>query len=380
MAKKDSISERSVTISQAVPLMEICIKAERPVFLWAGPGIGKSDIVRQIAESIVPTAKEAAAGLLPGVAVDVRLGQMMPTDIMGIPYYNKDTKTMEWARPGVLPSGKLCSEHKMVILFLDELNTAPATVQAAAYQLVLDRKTGSGFKLPDNVAIIAAGNRENDRGVTTRMPTPLANRFIHLKLRSNFDSWFDWAIKNDIHPDIVGYLSFAPQYLDQFDPANPDHAFATPRSWKFVDDIMQVPGVNDEQLAELVAGTVGEAVGIQFMAHRKIASSLPNPADVLSGDVVTSKIQEISAQYSLTISCCHLLKERQESGDLSSVELHKQADTLFKFMMSNFEVEMNVMGATVLLRKYKLPLQPTKLSTWNTWHAKYLKYLTKANL
>lgn len=378
MAKKINNSEdRSVTIAQALPLLEICIKAERPVFLWAGPGIGKSDIVRQLAESFLPTEEEAAAGLLPGIAVDVRLGQMMPTDIMGIPYYNKDSKTMEWARPGVLPSGKLCSEHKIVVLFLDELNTAPATVQAAAYQLVLDRKTGSGFKLPNNVAIIAAGNRENDRGVTTRMPTPLANRFIHLKLRSNWDSWFDWAIKNDIHPDIVGYLSFAPQYLDQFDPTNPDHAFATPRSWKFVNDIMQVPDVNDTQLADLVAGTVGEAVGIQFMAHRKIAADLPKPADVLSGVVSTTTTKEISAQYSLTISCCHLLKERLESGDASGGEFQKQVNTLFKFMMNNFETEMNVMGATVILRKYKMPIQPYEMPIWDTWQAKYLKYMTR---
>jgi len=372
---KNNTNERTVTITQLIPLLDICIKAGRSAFLWAGPGIGKSDVIHQIASRYLPTEEESAAGMLPGVAVDVRMGQMMPTDIMGIPYYDKETGTMKWAPPSILPSAEFCAKHKMVILFLDELNTSPAAVQAAAYQLVLDRKTGSGFKLADNVSVIGAGNRDTDRGVITRMPSPLANRFTHFKLRSNWESWFDWAILNNIHHDIVGYLNFAPQYLDQFDPKSPDHAFATPRSWKFVDDIMKVPGVTDEQLSELVAGTVGEGVAIQFMAHRKIAGLLPNPADILDGKIQTLATTEISAKYSLTISCCHLLKERVENKEINSAQLHTQVDRFFEFMMNNFEVEMNVMGASVLLKKYKIAVKPSNLKIWNTWNKKYIKYL-----
>ena len=272
MAKANTLTDRTITIAQAIPLIEILIHAQRPVFLWASPGIGKSDVVHQLAKSFKPTVEEAKAGMLPGIAVDMRLGQMMPTDVMGIPFFNKNgnggSGSMDWATPSILPSASLAAKHKIVILFLDELNTAAAAVQAAAYQLVLDRKTGSGYKLPANVAIVAAGNRESDRGVTTRMPTPLSNRFVHLKLRSNFDSWMDWAIDHDIHPDIVGYLNFSPQSLDMFNPTDPAHAFATPRTWAFVNDIMRSGEIAEVMLSELVAGTVGEGTAVGFMAHR----------------------------------------------------------------------------------------------------------------
>jgi len=125
-----------------------------------------------------------------------------------MPYYSANDNTMKWAPPVELPSEEFAKKFSTIYLFLDELNSAAPAVQAAAYQLILNRKVGT-YVLPDNVVIIAAGNREADKGVTYRMPAPLANRFVHLELAVDFNDWFEWAVANKIHKDVVGYLQFA---------------------------------------------------------------------------------------------------------------------------------------------------------------------------
>ncbi len=157
---------RTVTAVQARKSLLLAFKVQRPLFLWGPPGIGKSELVESITRE------------LGGLMIDLRLGQMEPTDIRGIPFYNKDLGKMDWAPPVELPDEELASQYPIVVLFLDELNSAPASVQSAAYQLILNRRIGK-FRLPNNVVMVAAGNRESDKGVTYRMPTPLANRFIH---------------------------------------------------------------------------------------------------------------------------------------------------------------------------------------------------------
>ena len=152
--------------------------------------------------------------------IDVRLSLWEPTDIKGIPYYAANDNSMQWAAPAELPTMELAKKHKWIILFLDEMNSAAPAVQAAAYQLILNRKVGQ-YTLPDNVLIVAAGNREADKGVTYRMPAPLANRFVHLELAVDFDDWFQWAVDNNQHKDVVGYLQFAKKDLYDFDPKSP---------------------------------------------------------------------------------------------------------------------------------------------------------------
>ena len=180
---------RQVTSSQARRSLLKAFKHQRPVFLWGPPGIGKSELVADIAEE------------LGGYMIDLRLGQMEPTDIRGIPFYNKDNGKMDWAEPIDLPSQELAAEFPIVVLFLDEMNSAAPSVQAAAYQLILNRRIGK-YVLPDNVVIVAAGNRESDKGVTYRMPTPLANRFVHQEMKCDFASWQEWAVNHNIHKDV----------------------------------------------------------------------------------------------------------------------------------------------------------------------------------
>lgn len=355
---------RTVTSSQARKSLLKAFAKQRPVFLWGPPGIGKSELVAEIAQE------------LGGHMIDLRLGQMEPTDIRGIPFYNKDSGKMDWAEPVDLPTEELAGQYPVVVLFLDELNSAAPSVQAAAYQLILNRRVGK-YVLPKNVVLVAAGNRESDKGVTYRMPTPLANRFVHQEMRVDFPSWQEWAVNNGIHADVVGYLSFAKQDLYDFDPKSASRAFATPRSWTFVSQFLEEDG-DEDTLMNLIAGTIGEGLAVKFMSHRKIAGRMPKPEDILAGKVKDLDVKEVSAMYSLVIGMCYELKGAIEKK-VPDKQFHEMADHFFAYMMKNFETELVVMGARIALTTYNLPFQPTKLKNFDEFHNRYGKYILQAS-
>ena len=348
---------RQVNINQASLIIQRAIGRKRPIMLWGAPGIGKSDLIRQI-------------GLLLGrKVIDIRLPLWEPTDMKGIPFYNPKTNKMEWAPPAELPHDK----DSNAIVFLDEINGAAPAVQAAAYQLILDRKIGT-YKLPDNVVVIAAGNRDSDKGVSYRMPKPLANRFVHLELRVEFDCWHEWAIHNDVHPDVVGYLTVQKQDLYDFDPKADTKAFSTPRSWTFVSELLQDADEDTEWdnglELDMVSGCVGEGVGLKFQAHRESTAKMPNPTEILDGKVTTLETKEISAMYALTTAMCYELKENFTK--LGKVKAwHEQCGHFLQFMMDNFNTEMTIMGARMALKSYSLPFDHTKLTNFKEFFERF---------
>lgn len=356
---------RTVTSTQARKSILRAFQVKRPVFLWGPPGIGKSELVEGITRE------------LGGYMIDLRLGQMEPTDIRGIPFYNKDKGVMDWAAPIDLPDAELASQYPVVVLFMDEMNSAAPSVQSAAYQLVLNRRVGK-YVLPDNVVMVAAGNRESDKGVTYRMPTPLANRFIHQEMRVDFASWQEWAVQNNIHKDVVGYLSFAKQDLYDFDSKSSSRSFATPRTWSFVSELLLGEDEDNDTLTNLIAGTVGEGLAVKFMQHRKVAARMPKPEDILSGKVTDLNVKEVSAMYSLVISMCYELKDAVEQK-VDDKKFHDMADNFLGYMMRNFETELTVMGARIALTTYNLPFLPTKLKNFNEFHQRFGKYILQAS-
>jgi hypothetical protein len=356
----------TITSVQARKAVLKAFQAKRPIFLWGPPGIGKSEVVQEISDE------------LGGFVIDLRMAQMEPTDIRGIPYFNKDINKMDWAAPVDLPDEEFAKQYPVVVLFLDEMNSAPPAVQAAGYQLILNRRVGK-YRLPDNVVIVAAGNRDSDKGVTYRMPMPLANRFLHLEMRADFTAWQNWAVDKGIHKDVVGYLSFAKQDLYEFDSKSSSRAFATPRSWVFVSDLLKDEDVDTDTLFNLVAGAVGEGLAVKFMAHRKVAGRMPDPADILSGKVKDLSVKEISAMYSLTVSMCYELRDALENKKVTNKEFHDMAKNFFTYIMANFETELVVMGAKIALKTYKLPIEPSLLgATFDDFHKKYGKYIVEA--
>ena len=355
----------TITSIQARKAITTAFKAKRPVFLWGPPGIGKSDVVAEIASD------------LGGPVIDLRMAQMEPTDIRGIPFFNKENGKMDWAEPVDLPSKEYAEQFPIVVLFLDEMNSAPPAVQAAGYQLILNRRVGK-YVLPDNVVIVAAGNRESDKGVTYRMPMPLANRFVHLEMRPDFASWQLWAVNNNIHKDVVGYLSFAKQDMYDFDAKSSSRAFATPRSWCFVSDLLNDDTMDTDTQFNLVAGAIGDGLAVKFMAHRKVAGKMPEPADILSGKVKDLQVKEISAMYSLTISMCYELKDAVDNKKVDNKKFHEMAYNFIEYMMNNFETELVVMGAKIALKTYKLPIEPSQLKNFDDFHKKFGKYIVEA--
>jgi hypothetical protein len=353
---------RTVGPSAAKKSLRKAFKSKRPIFLWGEPGVGKSDIIKQLGE-------EMSAHV-----IDVRLSLWDPTDIKGIPYFDSNSNTMVWAPPAELPNEELASKHPHVILFLDEMNSAPPAVQAAAYQLILNRRIGQ-YRLPNNTIIVAAGNRETDRGVTFRMPAPLSNRFIHLEIRVNWDDWFDWAVTNKLHTDVIGFLTLNKKDLHDFDPKSSGKAFATPRSWTFVSELLTDNDTDDTTLTDLTSGTVGDGLAIKFMAHRKVSSKLPDPRDVLSGKVTKLSTKEISAMYSMTINLCYELKEACDAG---AKDWSKQVNNFFRFMMDNFETELVILGARLALKKYGLPMDPNEIDCFDEFHNRFGSYIVAA--
>jgi len=363
--KMSTITEtRTVKISEATTLITRAFKKKRPVFLWGPPGIGKSELVQGIGDS-----GELGSTLV----IDMRLALFEPTDLRGYPVPDVKSGVMKWLPPADLPSKEVAAQYDTVIVFLDEMNSAAPSVQAAGYQLILNRRIGQ-YELPDNVVMIAAGNRETDKGVTYRMPKPLENRFVHFELRVDFQDWLNWAVVNDIDADVVGYLSFAKNDLYNFDPQSSSRGFATPRAWTFTSELIEdADDLGDGLQTDLVAGCVGEGVAVKFMAHRKIAGDLPDPVEVLDGKVKTMQSTEISAKYALATSMCYELRDRSIAGEKSGKmdKYHKSFSNMLGFMMDNFETEMVIMASRVAMQQYKLVPKQDKIERFEEYFSRY---------
>jgi hypothetical protein len=255
-----------------------------PTMLWGSPGVGKSQIVAQVAERHqVPM-------------IDIRLSQMEPSDLRGIPF--RVGNQVEWAVPSMLPDA---ARHGVEgVLFLDEITSAPPAVSAAAYQLILDRRLGA-YEVPTAWAIFAAGNRHGDRGVTYTMPSPLANRFAHFEFDVHLDDWVAWAYAKRIDERIIGFLRFRPELLFDFDPAHNPVAFPSPRSWEFAHRALQKFGSRPDLLLGALQACVGPAAGIELHAFISNLDRMPDLEAVLRGEEVAIP-KEIDLQYAIACS------------------------------------------------------------------------------
>ena len=272
-----------------------------PVMIWGPPGVGKSQMIAQIAERHdVPL-------------IDIRLSQMEPSDLRGIPFRNGDR--VEWAVPAILPDAK--KHGAQGILFLDEITSAPPSVSAAAYQLILDRRLGE-YQIPDGWVIFAAGNRQGDRGVTYTMPAPLANRFSHFDFEVHLDDWVAWAYANGIDDRIIAFVRFRPELLFEFDPAHNPVAFPSPRSWEFAHRALQkFEHNNDVRLGSLQA-CVGPAAGIELNAFINNLDQLPDINAIVRGEKVPAP-KEIDLQYAVASSLVGRAIRAKDTDDAMTV-------------------------------------------------------------
>lgn len=251
--------------------------------IWGPPGIGKSSIV----------AQTAAAHNLP--CIDVRLSQLAPTDLRGLPVADAATGLSRWYPPEFLP------REGAGVLFLDELNLAPPTMQGMAQQLILDRRVGS-YTVPEGWFIWSAGNRKEDRAAVFDMPAPLANRFLHLEVEPDFESFKAYALAKGLHEHIVAFLSFRPSLLHKLDPQQ--SAWPSPRSWEMASQLHRV-GLD-------VAAAIGLGTATEFNAYLAVYGRLPDLARILEGDGAEIAFpDEPSVRYATTIGLTTRATEAQ---------------------------------------------------------------------
>lgn len=384
----------------------------QPMMIWGQPGVGKSEVIRQVGDK------------LERIVIDIRLLLKDPTDLSGIPYFNAEYKRMLYAAPNELPPSKdelnafykaigelvdpsevepdqfqlarimskiqdqseLTDEEKSqlmhlvvkgnAIVLLDELSSATPAVQAAALQLVLERRIGT-YELSDNVAIIAAGNRAEDATQHFSMPTPLRNRFSHRTLEVDVEAWLSWAIGARVHPAVVGFIKSNQTHLNEFDPRNKAaYAFGTPRSWKFVSDFLW--SISDENgriqrlkerykfISRNVASLVGEGVAAALMASVELVGALPDVMDILEGKVKKFDLQSVklSATYSLIVNLCYVMRDiqtktKRDEPEKSVARMEFVGDNYLNFVMDNmgFQQDFIVMAASIALEQYQLGIE-----------------------
>lgn len=244
------------------------------VMLWGAPGVGKSQGVREIAKRIENSTEKKVT------VTDVRLLLFNPVDLRGIPTSNADKTLAVWLKPKIFQMDE--SDNTVNILFLDEISAAPPSVQAAAYQITLDRTVGE-HKLPENCIVIAAGNRITDKSVAYKMPKALANRLCHIEVTGNHSSWHEWAVGAGINEFVLGFLDSKPKYLMGFDNEDDGLAFATPRSWEMVSNIFNNVSDDIREVYPLIVGCIGADAAYELRVWREVYSKTPSIPEILSG-------------------------------------------------------------------------------------------------
>lgn len=296
--------------SQLVVALSALASLQQPVMVWGPPGIGKSDIVRQVADTLYgkPTTKGKAPSWHRDVDyfIDLRLALMDPTGAdFRFPIVDTKTQTVRW-----ITSNEFPRDGRGIIL-LDEIPQAAATIQAGASSLILDRRIGT-YRLPDGWALIGTGNRDTDRAATHKMPSHIANRFTHLNLEVDAQDWIQWSLANGINPMVSAFIGFRPELLHKFDPAQ--KAYPTPRSWRFVSRLLESDKL-DSCLLDVISGTVGEGAATEFIGFTRIFREMPDFDSIRAKPDSTKVPENVAARYAVGT----MLARSTEQKDMAAV-------------------------------------------------------------
>jgi len=281
-----------VKISQAIEMITSYILAKLVPMLEGSPGMGKSQIVHQIAREYNLKV------------IDVRLAQCDPTDLMGFP-------SIQGKKAGYVPMETFPIEGDPIpenysgwLIFFDEFNSAGNAVQAAAYKIILDRMVGL-HKLHKNVAMVCAGNKETDGAIVNPMSTALQSRLVHMELVVDHNEWCDWGAENGIDHRITDYVRTKPGMVYTFTPDHTDKTYACPRTWEFANRILKTVEFNSPNMLQLLAGTISEGVAREFLTFCRIYDQIPKPAELMANPETIPIPQEPSILYALTGTISH---------------------------------------------------------------------------
>lgn len=329
------------------------------IMLRGAPGVGKSTIVRTVAEKL-------------GIGfIDVRLAQMERVDFAGLPSI-KDGMT-EWNVPSFWPRDM---KSKGIIL-LDEITSAPSDCQVAAYSVVLDRRIpNSNYVLPNGWLIVAAGNRTCDRAVVKSMSSALANRFVHFEVEANAEEWVKWATVNEINPSVVGFINYRPGLLFKMEGQNLEQGWPSPRSWERVSNCIKMFNGNTNIMRKVVYGLIGNSVGLEFMEFFKISEEFDKILDIMLDESVPFTAPEKSdKKYAIASAVIYHLWNGTSDEDTTN-----RINGFYKILMGmpNDFAAMMIRAAMLGNKKVK-PMEAMKMIMTNKNYANAAKAFATAS-
>lgn len=276
MAKGKSTQVMEISVAKLAKLLPK-IPAHVAIMLWGSPGIGKTGVINTV------YGEDMGATVHPILA-----GCSDPTDFGGIPNPMKDVPAFEHVPPywAYLASSENPNPESLV-LFFDDVVTADEQTQAALYKATHERRVGRLF-FRNDVRMVFAGNRVDDKSAANDMPLALGNRMLHFNVSVDYKEWVQWAVGAGIHPMVVAYIRTQPQHINTFFDAVKGNikAFATPRTWHLLSDTLKAfgeTGISDDERLAVCGGLVGEGVATEFCGFLANVEGLI-PPDVILRD------------------------------------------------------------------------------------------------
>lgn len=308
-------------------ISHLAVRKRRPLFFHGPSGVGKSEGIQQAAQEHG------------GTLVDIRVSQYESIDFRGIPDIQQGTTV--WNMPATIPfkgnrKFELGDPAKPIFLFFDEANQGDPSVMSVMYQLVNDRRIGE-FELMDNVVMLLAGNRAKDRGVVNKFPDPLNNRMTHAELVPDVKAWSAWAAKAGKSPTLIGFLNFRSELLHTHDPDNPQEAFATPRTWSFVNEDFTDEVLPADVKQASIAGSVGEGPATELGAFVELMDSIVPIEQIMANPTKIPVPERLDTQWAMATHIAgHMDKET--------------ADVLHEYL-KRMDPEMVVMAWTMAIQR-----------------------------
>lgn len=306
-----------VTHEELKKLIPLVWKGKGIPMLHGSPGIGKSYICRELAEEYKLKV------------IDVRLSQTDPITLNGLINFNSDKTKSNFVPLDIFPTeaDEVPEGYAGWLIFLDELNAAPPSVQCSAYKL-LDGYVGQ-TKLHKKVVFLAAGNLSTDKAVVTRQSTASKSRLIHFELDNSIEGFTSYMIDKEFDPRIIAYLTYRSDHFHKFDPDTQEHTFPCNRTWEFVNN-MTKSQEDLKAVLPVIAGAIGDGVAIEYVEYTAVFNDLPSIADILVNPE-TAKIptDSVAKQFAITTHLAtKLTKENIEKASVYIDRLPKELSIL----------------------------------------------------